>query len=497
MDLKKMFLLLPIAILFSGCSNNTTGKPQEKKSPVGQLGFTSSDSALVQTFRWAKKQALTYVFENDPVGDWYEAALPGREAFCVRDVSHQATGAHALGLQRHTANMLKKFAANISAQKDWCTYWEINRYNKPVPVDYRSDKEFWYNLPANFDLLNACYRMYLWSRNPVYLHDSTFIKFYRHTVSDYVQRWDLGLNRILTRKRFMNRESYNPDDPYQFCRGIPSYYEGQPGKTRLGVDLPAFQTAGYNAYAHILNLRNRPAEAAVFMQKSDSVKTFIEQQFWDQTGRRFYDLLSTNGKFVTGGSMYIYLLYNDLLWNPIQIASVLQAMSDGAPIGIELRSHYPEIFYRYGDPDQGYRELLQISGPKTKRREYPEVSFAVIGAMVTGLMGIEPAEEANSISTLSRLTAKTSMAEMTALPVGEFIIDVHHYGRDETVLTNHAKKSLIWSAQFYGAKDKLLIDGKTTPAKVRKDPAGLPVSWVKVTVAPGQSVSVRNAEKGK
>ncbi|MFA6126609.1 MAG: hypothetical protein WC699_04845 [Bacteroidales bacterium] len=40
---------------------------------------------------------MSFVFEDDPVGPWYEAAEPGREAFCMRDVSHQSMGAHALG----------------------------------------------------------------------------------------------------------------------------------------------------------------------------------------------------------------------------------------------------------------------------------------------------------------------------------------------------------------------------------------------------------------
>lgn len=48
---------------------------------------------LNQVLEWAKEQALAYAFEDDPVGLWYEAALPGREAFCMRDVSHQSMGA--------------------------------------------------------------------------------------------------------------------------------------------------------------------------------------------------------------------------------------------------------------------------------------------------------------------------------------------------------------------------------------------------------------------
>lgn len=103
--------------------------------------------------------ALSYVHDgSDPVGYWYEAALPQREAFCMRDVSHQSVGAQILGLAEHNKNMFGKFAKNISESKDWCTYWEINRYDKPAPADYANDKEFWYNLNANFDVIQACWK---------------------------------------------------------------------------------------------------------------------------------------------------------------------------------------------------------------------------------------------------------------------------------------------------------------------------------------------------
>ena len=82
-------------------------RPGRFESP---LALASSDAALAEAFSWAKGQASAYAFEDDAVGPWFEAALPGREAFCMRDVSHQAMGAHALGLHRHVANMLRRFA---------------------------------------------------------------------------------------------------------------------------------------------------------------------------------------------------------------------------------------------------------------------------------------------------------------------------------------------------------------------------------------------------
>jgi hypothetical protein len=41
------------------------------------LVLETSDEELQEAFDWAKQQALAYAFNDDPVGAWYEAALPG------------------------------------------------------------------------------------------------------------------------------------------------------------------------------------------------------------------------------------------------------------------------------------------------------------------------------------------------------------------------------------------------------------------------------------
>ena len=145
----------------------------QERQPAAESRLTlqASDRRLGEAFRWARQQALAYVRTGDPVGDWYEAALPGRDAFCMRDVSHQAAGAHALGMAAQNFNMLRKFAASIAESRDWCGYWEIDRLDRPAPVDYKSDRDFWYNLPANFDVIDCCYRMYAWTADRRYLED--------------------------------------------------------------------------------------------------------------------------------------------------------------------------------------------------------------------------------------------------------------------------------------------------------------------------------------
>src|SRR6266404_613085 len=242
------------ATISATCQQAERSAAHESRSADSSIGFLdldTSDANLAAAFVWVRRQALAYAFSGDPVGDWYEAALPGRQAFCMRDVSHQSMGAHALGLGRYTRNMLGKFAENISEAKDWCSYWEINRENHSAPVDYHDDADFWYNLPANFDVLDACHRMYMWSGDRAYLSDRTFLNFYKRTVHDYVQRWDLGLDRIMTRSRIMNvRGRVDAANRFKRNRGIPSYEESDQNFV-VAVDKVAVQYAGYLAYGRL------------------------------------------------------------------------------------------------------------------------------------------------------------------------------------------------------------------------------------------------------
>lgn len=204
--MKKAILLGVTALCMAGCSSSSK-EDAIQRLPSDQVSvFTSSDKQLENAYNWAKKMALSYAHDHsDPVGYWYEAALPQREAFCMRDVSHQSVGAQILGLTAHNKNMFTRFVENISEEKDWCTYWEINRYNKPAPADYTNDKEFWYNLNANFDVMQACLKMYQWTGDAGYLTDPLFTNFYEKSVNEYVHRWALEPEKIMDRPPYMNQ----------------------------------------------------------------------------------------------------------------------------------------------------------------------------------------------------------------------------------------------------------------------------------------------------
>lgn len=489
-QVNKALCLFPFLMSVPSLSHASTHDPQSK------LDFDCPDAQMVDSFRWARQQAMSYVFDGDPVGPWYEAALPGRHAFCMRDTSHQADGAQALGLARYNHNMLRRFAENISASKDWCSYWEIDRLNRPAPVDYKSDAEFWYNLPANFDVLDACYRMYLWTGDKSYVEDPVFLNFYDRTMTDYVARWDLAPDRIMKR-------TSNIETP-PFFRGDPTYEESSRDNV-VGIDLLATQYAAYRAYAAIQSIRGNRQAARRSLQTAAQVKSLINTVWWNSSQRYFYAFLNKQHQFT--GRAGADLLYRDAAEDGAKTSSALQTllttMKTEPASAVEAKSHYAEILYRYGDPDAAYDQIIDLTQEGRERREYPEVSYSVIGALATGLMGIRvkptlPLEEVAAgkpfeavITTMPQLTGKVTWAELRNLPVQGNAISVRHAGNESTAMTNAGKKALLWKASFLGSFTTLLADGKPLNAHSESKGPGRVSSWVEVTVPARSTLQIK------
>ena len=459
------------------------------------LELRSSETKLVNAFHWATRPALDYVNDGDPVGPWYEAALPGRRAFCMRDVSHQAAGAQALGLSLYTHNMLRRFAENISASRDWCSYWEIDYLNRPAPVDYKNDEEFWYNLPANFDVLDTCYRMYLWTGDRTYIDDPVFLNFYRRTVTDYVARWAIDVEHVMQRQ--------SPPQKSEYFHGDPSYEESR-RDLALGVDLLATQYAGYRSFAAIEAIRGDADAARQYLAVAADVKSLINTKWWNPSESYFYAFLDNDHEF--RGRASADLLYRDAVDDGPKTESaldtLLKTMRTEPESEVEPESHYAEILYRYGRPDAAYAEILDLSRDGRQRREYPEVSYSVVGAIVNGLMGVnvEPADSiqdesngkkfATVVETLPQLSAATGWAELRNLPIAEGLIDIRHNGNRATTLTNHGGKALEWKASFSGSFTALIVNGKPQSAHIDKLPLGRTITSTRVQVRPGAQMRV-------
>jgi hypothetical protein len=443
-----------------------------------KITFASDDQALVEGFAWAKKQAMAYVFRgNDPVGHWYEAALPGREAFCMRDVSHQLVGAQLLGLADINKNLLSKFVGAIAKSRDWCGYWEIDKWNRPAPVDYKSDADFWYNLPANFDIIDACYRAWLWTGDSAYLSDPVFVNFYEKSLNEYVRRWDPDGDGLM---------EGNTGSPTR--RGLSSYNEEQFG--RVGVDLLAGQYIGNLRFAGMLKLRGKPAEAREYLHRAERICRKINTDWWVPGEHLYHHYIKYDGNWLDDKQMMAFLLR----WNVVpadRASSVVDQLISVLPqTGVEMTSYYPLETYRYGRAEDARKLLVKLVSSDLKRREYPEVSYAAIEDLAMGLMGIQPEAASRTITSISRLTPQTHWAEQDHIPVWSNEVKIRHDGRRQSTLTNVSGRAITWEARFYAQKANLRVNGVTRKGKQGKDEGGRQTVAAKVQVNAGDKCTV-------
>ncbi len=426
--------------------------------------FDSNNSKMNNAFKWAKKQALSFVHDgSDPVGYWYEAALPKREAFCMRDVSHQVIGAEILGLGKYNYNMFHKFAENISESKDYCSYWEINRYNKPAPVDYENDKDFWYNLPANFDVVFNAERLYRWTGNRKYVTDADFSNFYKLSMNEYVRRWQLDCDNAIKRDRNLNVVKSNVR--FGNRRGIPTYNEGGRAETLLGIDMTASLLAAYKSYSNILKYSGDDISSKKYLEKAKAEEKFLNDFWWDNMTKSYRSIWYADRSFdyFNVGKHHAYLHYA-LYFNAISDSQkkknlIKKYVKNYSNLIVELKSYLPIIFYENGYEDLANSVVLELCDKENHRRNYPENSFTIIEDFTRGLMGINANSFQKIISTISRLQNK-DWAEMKNISILSNKIYVKHFGKYKTILKNQSGDMFFWRPQFKGKFSYITVDGE-------------------------------------
>jgi hypothetical protein len=481
-----------VALVGLGFALNSNAPAWAQQRPSqSDVVFRSSDPDVNAAFAWAKQQALAYVRPgSDSIGPWYEAALPGRGAFCMRDVSHQTAGAAALGLFPEDRNMLSRFAKSAAASRNWAGYWEIDSEGRPSSFDYRSDDDFWFNLPANFDVLDASVRMWRWTGDEAYRTDPHLQAFRRETVTDYMTQWQLQPETILARPRIANQR--RAKGKFVDSRGIPSYFEGTKN-FNLGTDLLAAEYRALRSYGEIAVSPEDKELASRIQPAADALQHMIETVAWSPQQHHFFAMLE-NGQHGSG-SADTYVLYFDAARDAEHVRGALDFVSDPGywkTINIEEESYVPQVLFRYGRTDAAWRVLLDLASPGKARREYPEVSYAVIAGLVLGAMGIEPAHRGDDfdVQTLAQPISQTDDMSIAGLRIKGNELEITHRGKTRTRMLNRRGPAIRWTAQFAGTRDQLNVDGRWQRAEHGVLPDGMRVSWVVVSVPPGGSVSV-------
>ena len=413
------------------------------KQPSHQIGFRSSLDALNKGFAWAKETALSYVREDVPVGPCYEAALPGREAFCMRDASHQALGAHFLGLLPHNRNIMNRFAEYISPSKDWCSFWEVSFYGGTCPVDYTSDERFWYNLPANFDVLTTCGRLAEWTGDCGYLTDPAMARFHSVSMHEFVRHWDRDGDGIVDR---------NDADR---ARGIASYDEDEFNGYAAAADTLALEAAAYFEAARMYRLLGEEADAAEMERAGTAVADSYRNGWWNEEERRYENNLYADGSL--GGIFTCakagFPLRYGLITDPKKREAQLDYLIRQTPARtIEDQTYVPEILWKYGKDDEALKLWLHFADENCERREYPEVSYVMIETLVTGFLGLS-ASAADRRLTVRPAVGAGQWAEISDVPLWDGSVDLRVEGGKSVTLTNRSGHSLT-----------LVLGGKTVPA---------------------------------
>lgn len=468
----------------------------QKATVSSNLEFHASDEQLNQAFTWARQQALGYVRPaTSPIGEWYEAALPGRNAFCMRDVSHQTAGAAALGLFPANRNMLGRFADAVAPSRNWAGYWEIDGEGNPSTADYVSDADFWYNLPANFDVLDAIVRMWRWTGDNSYRDDPRIQTFFRETMTNYILQWQLAPDEILKRPRIANQRQ--AEGKFVHSRGIPSYTEG-PKDFIFGTDLLAAEYRAMRSYKEIAVSSQDKVLAARLQKAAEQIQQRLETVAWSDTGKHFNGVIRKNlSGFGSGDAMALYF---DAVKDPAHIQGALAYLSDPTywkQINIEEESYVPLILFRYGRTAAAYRVLFDLASPDKQRREYPEVSYAVVDAIVRGTMGIEPshAGDAYDVQTLPQPLTGEETLKVASLRIQGNLLDIASHGATTIDFNNRQGPSIRWKAAFKGDAAVLYANGHAVPAKHGALPGGTRTSWIIITVPPNSSAVVSKIKK--
>jgi hypothetical protein len=313
----------------------------------------------------------------------------------------------------------------------------------------------------------------------------------------------------------------------------------------MGVDLIAALYRGLTSYAAIQQANGHLPTANDYRKKAAAYQDRIDADWWDQAASQYYTHY-TNAHQFGKAEGETFLLWFDVLKDTARKGSTIRHLQS-MDLNVENLSYLPLQYYRNGYWDQAYDLIMHLVNPSTQRREYPEVSYGVIEAMVQGLMGVDADASTHTVSTLYR-PGKTNRpgnanrpasaapnesavsnppvssaqptksipggtilpagsSKLTDLPILNTTVTITHFSRTQSSISNTGQHPILWKARFTGNYDKATVTSRK-PGKnaVRGKPAGTSttrmlkkgtgqqgqtISWLEMPVAPGQELTVR------
>ncbi len=248
---------------------------------------TSSSCTLQQACEWAADYARSLVMTGRccPVNrhefceqtdlttamPCYHAGYLFRSAFYARDFCHQAVGAHLLGLDTENRYMLNAFAASATPGREWYPLWALNFDGSPFLLDYRDDSAFVREVPTVLELVETCERLYRWTGDPYYLHDTCLRRFGEHAVTEFIRLHD---------QRMPNGVAEG-DGSGDIFRGVATYSERGAPLLEAGDGL-ACEYQALSSWARLCIARGDCDGAVRFAQRAARLRHYFETD-WSVT----------------------------------------------------------------------------------------------------------------------------------------------------------------------------------------------------------------------
>jgi hypothetical protein len=469
-----------------------------------ELSIITSDKKLEAAFNWARDKALSYVQTGKSgVVDKHERNSPGtgnvayipsywagytsRTAFYSRDYCHQAAGAHLLGLQQENLSMLKAFAATATEDRKWFPLWALNFDGSAFTLDSPRDDYFVREVPAVFELVEQCYRQFMWTGNQDYLKDPTLWTFCTKAVTDFISLHDARIPNGVA-------EGSGSGDIF---RGSATYNEIESDTPLIeSGDAIACQYQALLSYSKLLAMKGDDRQAKDFAQKAKRLKSLFNDAWGVKKGRKEY----VRGYDVKGNAPTSWGLENSWFMpmkfitepsekNDAYLYFIARCMDSrwGRPSNLEAVSYIPGVFFPYNRVADAWKWLEYIIDQPD--REYPEISYTLISHVVEGMLGFEANAPGNSFLTVSRLPGTIAAVEVSNVPLGGHRVNVAHEGLTKSTVTHVSGGTPVkWEACFYGNHSAVTVNGKEMHAG-EKQINGVKACFVSIDLPSGQSAT--------
>jgi hypothetical protein len=232
------------------------------KAPIT---LNSSNVQINEMFEWAKSRAYSFVQTGDGNNiPSYWAGLLDRPAFYLRDVAHQALGAHLLELDEENYSMIKTFAQSATLNRKYYPIWSFTFGGNIYYLDYTSDTYFVREVPQAFEMTEQALNLYKWTANQDYIFDEEMFGFYTNSVSGFVDLHDENENGVA---------DDNWSQQGNIFRGVCTYNEQSSDNFIEAADGIAAQYRAYLAYAEILAIKGDSTGYFAWMDSAAVLRT--------------------------------------------------------------------------------------------------------------------------------------------------------------------------------------------------------------------------------